>query len=871
MNAESVFVANISGFKANCLRLGASSDSNIPYIADVVLPKNTRGKILAGKKAEDSRVASGYPWPEEARIEKERLRRVPVPLLWKMLLTKQRQDKMQLEWHMTDSVSFSFSRMLATYIHGILPKDYFDNKTKRLFLAIPDAMNEYSQDNLIRELKMLSVESYQKRSVDFVWRPIALALAWLDKINLTIINSYKENDFIVICYIGVDAIEIVDYSLTRKSNFIIPKRHASGDTLPVAGIDWVSDYISELQGRHNFYAFWQYFTNIPEIWNSFAGINNTKESLPDVWYDGVEWRNFVPTDINEQTALNMECKQNKVIQEISHNLKDSMIKLHSTWEDFIIEKILSAIMEKKNKRLRGVIVNGDIFSFSTAQLMKKLLTQLAKISDIKDISEEPNEDTLWCPKPLRDVVSEGISVYADRIISKLPTYIDVLKGLHIFVDKKTEYGWHELVEDGYEIDGGQKKDDIRSGYIFQLKPKSNRLSVYLKRGPNDIKKQEVFFPESPIKEMPIEARICVAPAHGLATVEMVPKDPTFLGGQKVFLDYSMMTSINQNDLPQKKLGTPGVDEDFLLSQNDVLLFRIATEINNFIDTNLSIEFGIYELSVSDLKSRFMRVSKRNGKKVYLFNRLGYASTDKGNKLLKKIKDKIRNDFALLLQDRTLFDWKTKIQLLVGLSSWMFGGCVDVIVEFIKMQMRKTSRIIPQHILIHAAGRSFSNDDDIKLLYKSLFDLINERIKIKKEPIFPNYVMQALSKTLSLRENAPNCMTSFQVNTFMHHTVLVINKNANHRYAKSSLFVQAVNTFLYLLRFREIDPTFFNEDDPLKKTVKDAINTAKNIRHFSSRLKEICFCIDKVIDCQATKDDLIMLKQNIDEEIGDDEN
>jgi hypothetical protein len=58
--------------------------------------------------------------------------------------------------------------------------------------------------------------------------------------------------------------------------------------------------------------------------------------------------------------------------------------------------------------------------------------------------------------------------------------------------------------------------------------------------------------------MPLETKVWMSPASGLAQVEFVPIDRDFLQGHRVFLDYLAMEDVAETELPKPRLASPPI-------------------------------------------------------------------------------------------------------------------------------------------------------------------------------------------------------------------------------------------------------------------------------------------------------------------------
>jgi hypothetical protein len=195
-------------------------------------------------------------------------------------------------------------------------------------------------------------------------------------------------------------------------------------------------------------------------------------------------------------------------------------------------------------------------------------------------------DRVWTPGLEQDAVSEGAAIYGARLASKEPTYLDTLPELFIWARERGKLDWFSLVK-AKEVEGGQLYED-RLEQKFSLPASSRSLQLFLRKGQGPVfKRASVEFPYPPGQPMPLDAKVWMSPASGLAQVEFVPIDRDFLRGHRVFLDYSTMEEVANAELPKPKLGSPPITnmlvdpaDSKILSEN----FEMVCE--NFLNSTI---------------------------------------------------------------------------------------------------------------------------------------------------------------------------------------------------------------------------------------------------------------------------------------------
>ena len=201
------------------------------FLADAVLPKNALGLIRTGEEAERERIHSGLSWPPEARVEPGKpLRRVPIALAWSLLVNAGDQP---IRWKATEGVSVPLPSILTAHIKGVLKKNAFSFEDEdRAVIAIPDHLDEYGQEGLLRSL------GNGGERFSLVWRSVAAAMTWLDKVRLA---DVAPNDWMLVVYLGPDGIEFTPFGLRAisqdRKDFVLPVRSRPRMAPGPSGVD----------------------------------------------------------------------------------------------------------------------------------------------------------------------------------------------------------------------------------------------------------------------------------------------------------------------------------------------------------------------------------------------------------------------------------------------------------------------------------------------------------------------------------------------------------------------------------------------------------------------------------------------------------
>ena len=167
-------------------------------------------------------------------------------------------------------------------------------------------------------------------------------------------------------------------------------------------------------------------------------------------------------------------------------------------------------------------------------------------------------------------------------------------------------------------------------------------------------------------------------------------------------------------------------------------------------------------------------------------------------------------------------------------------------------------------MIEAAGRVFITKQEHIFIYSKII----ERIKSRQSIQFPNQCIKALSFLLRLRENSPIAMKRVQAKTFTEEAVKKMEQETNSGNYKNKFF-NAARLFLFLLRFRIVDQTFLDPDNPLDSNLFNrTVNCLKSAEKFFSRsddsdahrAKKIVIGIEKFMRYKGNDEILIDLDE-----------
>ncbi len=220
-------------------------------LVDAVLPEDRFGLVKTGEDAEAERIHTGLAWPPESKVSYENsfyLLRVPISMAWKILVES---GDRSASWDIGKGVIFPVEKIIAKHIEQKIKQarekiiSEENNHEYRSVIAIPDHLDEFGKEAILRALP----EGISEKT-DFLWRPIAATLAWIDKYKKDISAQDMDNAWVLVGYLGSDGIEFTPLRLTNQQhndvNFIVPIRDRPTIPPGPTGIDWQTNVIENL-------------------------------------------------------------------------------------------------------------------------------------------------------------------------------------------------------------------------------------------------------------------------------------------------------------------------------------------------------------------------------------------------------------------------------------------------------------------------------------------------------------------------------------------------------------------------------------------------------------------------------------------------
>ena len=209
-------------------------------------------------------------------------------------------------------------------------------------------------------------------------------------------------------------------------------------------------------------------------------------------------------------------------------------------------------------------------------------------------------------------------------------------------------------------------------------------------------------------------------------------------------------------------------------------------------------------------------------------------------VLNKINKEIGNFLARQITEETSKNFKYLIQL----STWFFAGAPENCYVYLRWMLKRKNINAPVNV-VHGAGRSFFQNEDIKLF----FDVAVKRIKNDREKT-NNWVL-AISRILQHRDNAPECLSRDQALFLAKFACDRMNSQLRQGNIKQ-IFKNSVHLFLFLLRWRTIGDFLVEEEEyELGQKAKNILENAAELTG-DSRIEGILKEIAKYIEYEGDK-------------------
>ena len=835
------------------------------YLADAVLPQSSLGQIRTGDEAESERIHSGLQWPPEARVVPGNpLRRVPIPVAWTLLVDA---GDRTVRWEGGRGNSIPLASILAAHVKGLLDaNDFTYNKRDQAVVAIPDHLDEYGQEALLQAF------GSNRSQVSLLWRPVAAAMTWLDAskpANLEqddfILVIYLGPDGMDFTTFSLREVEV------NGQTYVLPVRNRPSRAPLPPGWEWACALSAEIAPlcREDYGAFWQTFTTFPEVWAAIAGAPWDTEDLPRPWSTSQGWTLWDPAPSLSGKALDCGYGHSAIIRKLlkeSCKLPPADRKGRGeTWGEHLQAELTSSLASQPG-RLRGAVLCGPL---APRQMPRWLNPEALGLPPDTECRPDTLWMASACDDPVAvgarlfgERLAAGLPTYLDTLpgLALLTQrqggldWVDIVKSSEcpggqpytqrienrFFLPEKSSSMLVYLKKEMRSNEEKRPEKPVSSSpesFISLIENKVERLGsieeilncpawdlshsardyalsfaewLYWKPelSKSPFRHGSVEFPSSPNKNVPLTINVEMRPASGLARVEFVPEKEDALKGRPVAFDYSRMTPLAEEQLPEPKLRWP-----------ETLHFETTFDphaledhrIRDFIQLPQNVTDKTFISHLELMKAAIcVPVSDSHGRlSAKKIDEKGNAGSLRGCTVVAQIANRIEQQSKHFLESGQNFT-RDHMRIFIVRSSWLWAATPHGVVEYIEKFLLKYKYYdATWNHVIESASRCFTKENQFKLLCEKIY----ERSLTGYGNPFPIQSMRSLSRILVFRENGLRGLNIDMARNFSERAANIICDQVKCNTIKQKFF-QGVFLILALLRFRSTDPSFL---DPVNQS------------------------------------------------------
>jgi hypothetical protein len=569
--------------------------------------------------------------------------------------------------------------------------------------------------------------------------------------------------------------------------------------------------IQKLYGNKDHNAIWQAFAIFPELWKMAKGESEYNENNERFIHVKNTWNRWKPQeylyDALQDAQLQSEWLEELTAKCCNFDLSRTLPEEKSLTE-YVREGVQGALKQCHGEVV-GAIITGDLehLPANSDQSLKHIVCEeLEKAGLEYSASPKPAGTYIFYPEGTDiDLIAEGCLIYHDRVSKNLPTYLDTLPKLDMWARVLGKLKWCSLVEDDVK-EGGETYENP-SPPKFAVEKDKDKIEFFLRReDSDDFKKLPFALPGPAPSRIGLDLKVKMRPAQGFASVEVIPSESKAFGSEHLYFEDYLQTNINDNNYSQiavqlkNEIRPP---RSVLWRNGDNIGYRIVNENGNLpdgIDTTL------------------------------LSNVINKIDNEIGNFLARQITERNSKNFKYLIQ----------------ISTWLFAGAPENCYVYLRQMLKSEKINVPVNV-VHGAGRSFFQNEDIKLFFDVTVD------RIKDNPLKTNNWVLAISRILQHRGDAPKCLSRDQALFLAKFACDRMDSQIKEDHVEGPwIFYNAAHLFLYLLRWRTIgDFLVEGEEYKLGQQAKSILENAAELTG-DSKIEGILKEIAKYIEYEGDK-------------------
>ena len=313
------------------------------------------------------------------------------------------------------------------------------------------------------------------------------------------------------------------------------------------------------------------------------------------------------------------------------------------------------------------------------------------------------------------------------------------------------------------------------------------------------------FLSAPKRDTVLDIEVKIRPASGLARIEILPEDTSFLQGDRVRLKYSTMRFASR--LPRRMRGWPRIEE--IVVDPEDLVLRNGKHLVEIFENSLPTTQN-YNQIINNVKGLITGAHHRFFADSHLYlkavDQYGRPCGNIGKEILRRIATKFESDFQQL-QHMGNTDL---LNSMFTRAAWLYASTPSNIVAHIRKIL--PSWILPQrwNWAVESASRVFVDEEDFRLLFRS----IARRAESDPSDIrtFPDNAARSICNVLMFRNDGERGLDRDMAQLFARRALQRLLKEQDDGNFKKAYF-QVIRLLLYLLRYRRTDPSCFDPNVP----------------------------------------------------------
>lgn len=700
-------------------------------------------------------------------------------------------------------------------------------ESRSIAVVVPNAIQEAAQDRLLRGMRRgLLARGRNGDKVSLVWRPVAAALQWIEKIgqHLPKLDGEDRTSIgkLLHVHLGFDAWESTVLEVVRYQRdgctWIVPGRRKplASDLLlqmPLGHLEalarsTIPAIVMQPTARQNAMAWYAYW--LSPFLSEVCGDNRLGDQhipwLPPAAANLV--RHEFLRRIQADTA-----RQPRWIPPLRERESACTVNL-SQWRQ---------ALDNTSLGLLGAVVTGPMARIPSgaSTLGAECLTKLGvrREHGLLDAAED------------RSLLAEGAFTVARRRQNGEPTYLDTLPKVATILNVRGEPAWHDLLADEHEwVLGGETWRSRQAAFRYQIDRGQRELELVIHReGAPTCRKVAIQFEQATTVACPVALNIEMEPGQGNPRVEVVPEDRRLFRGRRLQLDWTLAMDTQR---------TPEME-----------IAAVPREFPNAEPRGAS-RWQWHERSIPDpaLPSRGLRsvvadylaaparwirwdsesATPRNLRllrKWFRWPRPGDMETavsSEGRVCGSDADQQLLDRFIHALVDRIPgVDQPTRRELLVILGSTSTG--LAPAMALLRSQLAYASRsptIHDRRAIVYACGSCFRAAEDCELLYQR-WDSVTD----------PDYVdAEALAYLVLYRETALAAVVTTRVESWLGKLCNMLYRNPSSRHVPLPLS-RAALAIGCLMRRRIWDSSLLAPGTSIHGRVKAAVSLAKKRLEF----------------------------------------